>query len=116
MDDTQKFKKSYPGPGVHDPQFSGTKYRSLSANAFSKSNRKPLDENERTPGPVGYKPEKLTVLNKQPGYSSTKTIAKNEFLQVNPENPGPGQYEPKESLIRPKSMINEVSKEKRPDF
>ena len=52
MDDTEAFKKPYPGPGWHDPAFAGTKYRSTSANMFSKSPRKPLDENEKTPGPV----------------------------------------------------------------
>lgn len=52
MDDMQDFKKEYPGPGNHEPGFSGTKYRSQSAFIFKKSERKPLDENEKTPGPV----------------------------------------------------------------
>jgi len=43
MDDTQNFKRSYPGPGAHDPQLKGTKYRSMSAKTFSKSVRQPLD-------------------------------------------------------------------------
>jgi len=43
MDDMQDFKKKYPGPGVHDPLFAGTKYRATSAKTFSKSHRKPLD-------------------------------------------------------------------------
>jgi hypothetical protein len=116
MDDMQSFKKEYPGPGTHEPQFKGTKYRSLSANMFAKSLRKPLDENEKTPGPVEYGDSKLKVLNAAPRYSSTKTIAKNEFLGVNPENPGPGQYDPKISLVKPKESIYEVPKEKRPDF
>lgn len=51
MDDMQDFKKEFPGPGTHDPKFSGTKYRSASANMFTKTLRKPLDENEKTPGP-----------------------------------------------------------------
>lgn len=105
MDDMQNFKKEYPGPGTHEPQFKGTKYRSLSANMFAKSLRKPLDENEKTPGPVEYGDSKLKVLNAAPKYSSTKTIAKNEFLGVNPENPGPGQYDPKISLVKPKESI-----------
>ena len=45
MDDTEAFKKEYPGPGFHDPAFAGTKYRASSTNLFSKSVRKPLDEN-----------------------------------------------------------------------
>lgn len=43
MDDTQAFKKEYPGPGIHDPSFTGTKYRSQSAFHFKRSERKPLD-------------------------------------------------------------------------
>lgn len=106
MDDMQNFKKEYPGPGYHDPAFTGTKYRSSSANIFSKSPRKPLDENEKTPGPVGYAAEKLNVLNSAPRYSSTKTIAKNEFLQVNPENPSPVQYDPKITLVKPSTATS----------
>jgi hypothetical protein len=52
--------------------------------------------------------EKLNVLNSAPKYSSTKTIPKNEFLQVNPENPAPGQYDPKLSLVKPSTAISEV--------
>ena len=43
MDDMQEFKVEFPGPGTHDPPFSGTKYRSRSANLFSRSSRKALD-------------------------------------------------------------------------
>ena len=43
MDDMQQSTVKLPGPGAHDPAFKGTKYRSSSANIFSKSNRKPLD-------------------------------------------------------------------------
>jgi hypothetical protein len=43
MDDTQNFKKEYPGPGTHESPFTGTKYRSLSAKTFGKDLRKPLD-------------------------------------------------------------------------
>ena len=77
MDDTGDFKKEYPGPGNHDPAFSGTKYRSPSANTFSKSPRKPLDENEKTPAPAEYKNDKINLLNSAPRYSSVKTVAKN---------------------------------------
>ena len=45
MDDTEAFKKPYPGPGYHDPGFKGTKYRASSSNLFAKTARKPLDEN-----------------------------------------------------------------------
>ena len=116
MDDMQNFKKPYPGPGYHDPGFKGTKYRSASANMFAKSSRRPLDENEKTPGPVGYQNDKINLLNTAPKYSSVKTIAKNEFLQVNPENPAPGQYDPRISLVKPGTATSEVPREKRPDF
>jgi len=43
MDDTQAFKKEYPGPGTHELAFAGTKYRSVSAKSFGKDVRKPLD-------------------------------------------------------------------------
>ena len=43
-------------------------------------------------------------------------MAKNEFLGVNPELPGPGNYDPKLSLVKTKLSISEVPKEKRPDF
>ena len=52
----------------------------------------------------------MNVLNAAPKYSSTKTIAKNEFLSVNPENPGPGQYNPKVALVKPGLAISEVPK------
>lgn len=52
MDDTEAFKKEYPGPGQHESNFGSSKYRSASACQFRKSDRKPLDENEKTPGPV----------------------------------------------------------------
>ena len=55
-------------------------------------------------------------MNAAPKFSSTKTVAKNEFLGVNPENPGPGQHDPKLSLVKPRLAISEVPKEKRPDF
>ena len=42
MDDMQDFKKSYPGPGNHQPGLKGTKYRASSSYLFSKSNRKDL--------------------------------------------------------------------------
>jgi hypothetical protein len=45
MDDMQDFKKEYPSPGDHDPTLKSSKYRSLSAFNFGKSNRRPLDEN-----------------------------------------------------------------------
>lgn len=32
-----------PGPGTHDSLLKGTKYRSMSACAFGRSTRKPLD-------------------------------------------------------------------------
>ena len=84
MDDMQEFKVQFPGPGTHDPAFKGAKYRSASVSLFAKSPRKPLDENEKTPGPAEYSKEKKNVLNAAPKYTSTKTIAKNEFLSVNP--------------------------------
>jgi hypothetical protein len=37
-------------------------------------------------------------------------------MAVNPENPGPGQYDPKVSLVKPKLLISEVPKEDRPGF
>lgn len=43
MDDMQDFKKSYPGPGNHNPGFNSSKYRSASAFDFGRSTRKPLD-------------------------------------------------------------------------
>lgn len=84
MDDMQDFKKSYPGPGNHNPGFNSSKYRSASAFDFGRSTRKPLDQNQKTPGPVVYKNDKKQVLNSAPKFSVTKTIAKNEFLGVNP--------------------------------
>lgn len=116
IDDTAAFKKEYPGPGVHDPAFAGTKYRASSSNLFSKSPRRPLDENEKTPGPVEYHNEKINILNTAPKFSSTKTVAKNEFLGVNPETSAPGQYDPKDTLTKPRCSVSEVPKEKRPDF
>ena len=116
MDDTEAFKKSYPGPGNHDPAFSGTKYRASSSNLFSKSPRKPLDENEKTPGPVEYVNDKINILNAAPKFSSTKTVAKNEFLGVNPETTAPGQYDPSITQTKPRCSVSEVPKEKRPDF
>ena len=116
MDDTEAFKKPYPGPGFHDPAFTGTKYKSPSTNAFTKSPRKPLDENEKTPGPVEYRNEKLNILNAAPKFSTTKTVAKNEFHAVNPETTGPGQYDPRDTLVKPRYAVSEVPKEKRPDF
>lgn len=56
------------------------------------------------------------MLNSAPRYSSTKTIAKNEFLQVNPENPSPVQYDPKITLVKPSTATSEIPKERRPDF
>ena len=44
IDDMQDFKKSYPGPGNHDPGFNSSKYRSMSAAPIGRSNRRPLDE------------------------------------------------------------------------
>ena len=43
MDDMQSAKKSYPGPGNHDPGFNSSKYRAMSAAPIGKSSRKPLD-------------------------------------------------------------------------
>lgn len=35
-------------------------------------------------------------MQKQPSFSCPKTIPKNEFLRVmDPQNPGPGFYDPK---------------------
>ena len=42
MDDMQN-KPMTPGPGIHDPNFNSSKYRSASACGFRKSNRRPLD-------------------------------------------------------------------------
>ena len=77
MDDMQDFKKPYPGPGVHNPGFNSSKYRSMSAAPIGRSNRRPLDENERTPGPPEYQNDKINILNTAPKFSVTKTIAKN---------------------------------------
>ena len=84
MDDMQDFKKTYPGPGNHDPTFGSSKYRAKSAACIGRSNRRPLDENEKTPGPVEYHNEKINVMNSAPRFSVTKTVGKNEFLAVNP--------------------------------
>lgn len=46
----------------------------------------------------------------------TKTVAKNEFLAVNSENPGPGNYNPEIKLVKSSSQYYGVGKEKRPDF
>ncbi len=76
-----------------------------------------MDENERTPGPVAYSSDKIQVLNKQPQFSCPKTIPKNEFLQVyNPENPGPGAYDPKIELVKKNNGSVIVNRENRPDF
>lgn len=76
-----------------------------------------IDENEKTPAPVEYKNDKIAQLNKAPGYSVGKTIPKNEFLEVkNPEEPGPGQYDPSLTLVKSKSQMFNLGKEKRPDF
>ena len=106
MDDTEAFKKEYPGPGFHDPAFAGTKYRASSTNLFSKSVRKPLDENQKTPGPPEYKNDKINILNSAPKYSSVKTVAKNEFHGVNPETTAPGQYDPKHTLTKPRCSVS----------
>ena len=45
-------------------------------------------------------------MNAAPKFSSTKTVAKNEFLQVNPEQPAPGQYDPKITLVKPGLTIS----------
>lgn len=50
------------------------------------------------------------MLRSAPKYSSTKALAKNEFLNVNPENPGPGHYDANFSLVKEKSQMNEMSK------
>ncbi len=81
MDDMQR--NSTPGPGQHDVKLSSAKNRSASA-FFGKSNRKPLDENEKTPGPFGYENNRLNFLNSSPQYSSTKSVAKNELYGKNP--------------------------------
>ena len=110
MDDMQDFKKPYPGPGVHDPGFSSSKYRSMSAAPIGRSNRRPLDENERTPGPPEYQNDKINILNTAPKFSVTKTIAKNEFLAVESQNPGPGAHDPNLSLVKSKSKDYQVGK------
>ena len=35
---------------------------------------------------------------------------------MNPETTAPGQYDPKDTLTKPKCSVSEVPKEKRPDF
>ena len=40
----------------------------------------------------------------------TKTVSKNEFLRVNPENPGPGNYDPDVKLIKSSSQVFGVGK------
>ena len=77
METTQEAKKVFPGPGVHDPQFAGTKYRSASLGFFSKSNRKALDEQEKTPGPAEYKSDKIKVLSTAPQFTPGNTVPKN---------------------------------------
>lgn len=42
----------------------------------------------------------MQLLNSAPKFSVTKTIAKNEFLGVNPEGPGPGYYDPSLNLVK----------------
>ena len=55
-------------------------------------------------------------MNTAPGFSVGKQVQKQEFLQVNPENPGPGQYDPSVSLVKEGSVAFNQPKEKRPDF
>lgn len=52
----------------------------------------------------------MNTLNSAPKYSSTKNIAKNEFLGVNPETTAPGQYDPKLTLVKPRCSVSEVPK------
>jgi hypothetical protein len=54
MDDMQDYKKPYPSPDKYDPTMKSSKYNSGTIFNFSKSNRRPLDENEKTPGPHYY--------------------------------------------------------------
>lgn len=49
-------------------------------------------------------------MNSAPKFSVTKTIAKNEFLGVNPENPGPGNYDPELKLVKSASQNFGVGK------
>lgn len=42
----------------------------------------------------------MEVMNAAPKFSVSKTIPKNQFLGVNPENPGPGRYDPSVSLVK----------------
>ena len=49
-------------------------------------------------------------MSSAPKFSVTKTIAKNQFLAVNPENPGPGNYDPDLKLVRSASQNFGVGK------
>lgn len=69
-----------------------------------------MSEFEKTPSPAEYHNYKLGVMNAAPKFSVTKTIPKGEFLGVNPENPGPGHYDPSLTLVKESSRIYEVSK------
>ena len=42
MDDTENFRKEYPGPGYHEAEFKSSKYRAATAQPFGRSNRKNL--------------------------------------------------------------------------
>lgn len=108
-----------PGPGNHDPNLSRVSvYRSASACNFGKSVRKPLDENERTPGPAVYNNDsKMSVLHSGPKFSVGKAPYKDEAVgNINPESPGPGTYDPNISLVKSASAHFHVGRERRLGF
>ena len=70
----ETFSKEYPGPGKHNPNHSLTENAELSY-VFSQTNRKPLDEYEKTPGPGYYRDE--MSFTQGPSYTISKTVSKN---------------------------------------
>lgn len=78
IDEAQSAKKDIPAFTESQINFfNSSKHRASSACNFGKSRRKPLDENENTPGPFGYSSDKLNVLHRNPSFSCPKTIPKN---------------------------------------
>lgn len=56
-------------------------------------------------------------MKKKPSFSCPKTKQKNEFLKImDPENPGPGQYDPKIEILIESTPSIIVMREKRPSF
>lgn len=77
IDDMEASKKDSPAPGDIKPNITQlSKHRSTSAFDFGKSTRRPLDENEKTPGPAIYNSGKVDHLNSPPKFSIGKNNSK----------------------------------------